>query len=491
MVGIRSYGIYVPKYKLERKSIAEAWDFPKAPGFITVSNQDEDSITMGVAAAFEALESAQIDPKEIDAVYFCSTTPPYTEKQNAATLASILDLRDDCVTADITDSTRAASIALMAAVDSVNAGKIKNALIIASDKRYAEPQTMYEYMFGDGAAAIVVSESDGLAKINGYHSVNYELVGPWRKEGDFNVRQFEGKIETGYGYMNNTIKVIKGLMQKFELTPDTIKRAAFYCLDPRSYGRIADVLKLNPKQLGDNLFLNHGNTGTALALQILVGALEQKPTLKAEENILFANYGDGADAFYLQATEGIREATKAHTRLEKKLSKRIQSKYTDFLKNRYLIKTREPFTRKSSNVTMWRDAKNLNQMLGFKCNKCGVVQYPLLMKNCIECGSSDITIMKLAHKGTIFTFSLDHLVNSEYYQTPVPRCVVDLEGGGRILLDMTDCNPYETKIGMEVELTYRKLHEGGDFINYYWKCIPAEVKKPEGEPEKSEKKEAE
>ncbi|HUY00974.1 MAG TPA: OB-fold domain-containing protein [Candidatus Deferrimicrobium sp.] len=482
MVGIRSYGVYIPKYKLPRKAIAEAWDFPKAPGNLTVSNQDEDSVTMGIAAAFEALETANIDPKEIDALYFCTTTQPYVEKQNAATLASVLSLREDCLTADITDSTRAATIALRSAVDSVSAGKAKNVLVVASDKRYAEPLSMYEYQYGDGAAALVVSSDDGIAKINGYHSVNYELVGPWRMEGDLNVKQFEIKVEIAYGYLNNTIKVIKGLMEKFELTPEAVKRAAYYCLDPRSYGRIAGALKLSTKALADNLFLDHGNTGTALAIQILVGALEQKPSLKPDDNVVFANYGDGADAFYLQATDKLRDLVKTHTSLSKKLGKRLQmEKYTDFLKYRYLIKTKKPFTRKSSNVTMWRDGKALNQMLGFKCNKCGVVQYPLLMRSCVECGCQDITIMKLKRTGTIFTYSLDHLVNSEYYQTPVPRCVVDLDDGGRLLLDMTDCNPYDTRVGMPVELTFRKLHEGGGFINYYWKCVPAEEKKPETE----------
>ncbi|MHA1322535.1 MAG: hypothetical protein ACTSRL_07040 [Candidatus Helarchaeota archaeon] len=483
MVGIRAYGAYVPKYKLERKSIAKMWDFPKAPGTLSISNQDEDSITMGIAAAFEALESANIDPKEIDALYFCTTTPPYTEKQNAATIASVLDLREDCLTVDVTDSTRCATIALINAFDSISAGKTKNVLIVAADKRYAEPLSMYEYQYGDGAAAIVVSDQAEIAKVNGYYSVNYELVGPWRREGDLHVRQFEIKVETKYGYMNNVIKALKGIMEKFELTPESVKRAAYYCLDPRSYGRIAKALKLNPKQLADNLFLEHGNTGSALALQILIGALEQKPSIKPEENILFANYGDGADAFYLQATEGLRAATKNHTKLGKKLSKRLlMENYGDFLKYRYLIKSKGPFTRKSSNVTMWRDAKGLNQMWGFKCNKCGAVQYPLMMGSCIECGSVDITPMKLKRKGIIFTYSLDHLINCEYYQTPVPRCVIDLEGGRRILLDMTDCDPNEVYVDMPVVLTYRKLHEGGDFMNYYWKCVPAEgAKKPEPE----------
>jgi 3-hydroxy-3-methylglutaryl CoA synthase len=32
MVGIQSYGAYLPKYLLSREIIAKAWDFPSRPG---------------------------------------------------------------------------------------------------------------------------------------------------------------------------------------------------------------------------------------------------------------------------------------------------------------------------------------------------------------------------------------------------------------------------------------------------------------------------
>ena len=83
-------------------------------------------------------------------------------------------------------------------------------------------------------------------------------------------------------------------------------------------------------------------------------------------------------------------------------------------------------------------------------------------------------IVKMKLKGTVFTYTLDHLVGGTYLDTPVPRCVVDLDDGGRVLLNMTEIeNPEENvQIGMRVELTFRKQHEGADFHNYYWKCRP-------------------
>ncbi|MCZ7530118.1 MAG: hypothetical protein M5U31_07090 [Acidimicrobiia bacterium] len=50
--------------------------------------------------------------------------------------------------------------------------------------------------------------------------------------------------------------------------------------------------------------------------------------------------------------------------------------------------------------------------------------------------------------------------------------MIDLEGGGRIFLDVTDCQPDDVHPGLDVELTFRRIHGGGGYNNYYWKCRP-------------------
>ena len=55
---------------------------------------------------------------------------------------------------------------------------------------------------------------------------------------------------------------------------------------------------------------------------------------------------------------------------------------------------------------------------------------------------------------------------------PVPRLVLDLAGGGRVFLSMTDGDPQDVKIGMTAEIFFRRLHDASSFHNYYWKCRP-------------------
>jgi uncharacterized OB-fold protein len=125
-----------------------------------------------------------------------------------------------------------------------------------------------------------------------------------------------------------------------------------------------------------------------------------------------------------------------------------------------------------SPVTYWRDTRQELNFHGARCLNCGIVQYPA-PRICGECHSKDkFEDVKLSRKGNVFTYTLDHLSEGQYLNVPIPRLVIDLEGGGRVFLEMTDGDPQEVKIGLPVEVTFRCLHEGANFHNYYWKCRP-------------------
>jgi len=50
--------------------------------------------------------------------------------------------------------------------------------------------------------------------------------------------------------------------------------------------------------------------------------------------------------------------------------------------------------------------------------------------------------------------------------------MVDFEGGGRMMCDVTDRNPEQVRVGMPVEMTFRKLYTVGGIHNYWWKARP-------------------
>ena len=61
---------------------------------------------------------------------------------------------------------------------------------------------------------------------------------------------------------------------------------------------------IEPAQIQDPLLDTVGNTGAALPLMILVGALEEA---KAGDRILLVSYGNGSDAIVLRVTDEIEK----------------------------------------------------------------------------------------------------------------------------------------------------------------------------------------
>src|SRR5262245_43935240 len=134
MAGIIAAGAYIPRYRLPRELIAKEWGGPSSGGEKAVANHDEDSLTLAVNAAL----TLPSDGKTIDAVVFATTTSPYTEKQGAATIATVLDLPRATRTIDFTDTLRAGTSALLAGLDAI-AGGAKRVLVAAGDCRLGEP----------------------------------------------------------------------------------------------------------------------------------------------------------------------------------------------------------------------------------------------------------------------------------------------------------------------------------------------------------------
>ncbi len=465
MAKIASFGAYVPLFRLSREEMGNAWGVPAVPGERAVGNADEDSLTMAVAAGLDCL--AGVDPATVDGLFFATTTAPYSEKQCAGVIAAALDMRTDINTADFTGSLRAATTALRAATDAVDSGSAGSVLVVAADCRLGEPESMWEQLLGDGAGAVLVSR-EGSATLSGFQSVAGEQVGAWRRSEDRYVRSFEAKAETQYGYVQSAVQAGKAVLEKEGVEPGTLAKGVITAMDPRSLGNVARSLGLDAGQLQDILFLSVGNPGAALVLMMLAGALEQS---KAGDKMLVINHGDGADAFLLEVTEELAAVPGRRGLMGHLLQKRNLPNYTAYVHFRRLMDREEEAPRASA-VTYWRDSRMELNFHGARCRKCGVVQYPM-PRVCGECGVRDqMEEIKLGRTGSVYTFTLDHLIGGQYVNVPTPRLVVDLEDGGRVFLEMTDGDPQDVKVGMNVETTFRRLHEGSGFHNYYWKCRP-------------------
>jgi len=468
--GVVSYGAYVPMYRLSREEIARVWGGGFRGGGKAVANCDEDSITMAVEAGNDCLRG--IDRRTVDGLYFASTTPPYREKRSASIIAAALDLSREAFTADFTDSLGAGASALRAALDAVNAGSAEKVLVVAADCRLPPPNSVFEPLFGDGAAALLIGKEDIIASVEGSYTISSDFLDIWKRErGDTYIRAWEDRYIIEKGYLAHLKEAISGLLGSCSLALKDLSKVAFYGPDPRSHAALARSLGLDKSQVQEPFFDVIGNTGTPFFMMLLVAALEKAGV---GDRILAASYGDGADALLLRVTERI-EKVRDRRGMERHLaSKLMLPNYGTYLRFRNLMEweaTPFPPPESSANV-FYREEKALIRGYGHRCRVCGHVQFPP-QRLCMWCQAKDQfeEVRIVDKKGKLFTFSLDERAVFAL-DRPNVLVIVDLEGGGRAYGQATDRDPQKLSVGMEMEFTFRKFHEGSGFHNYSWKLRP-------------------
>jgi 3-hydroxy-3-methylglutaryl CoA synthase len=257
MVGITSYGAYVPMQRLSLGAIAGGGRKATAGGGErAVAYFDEDSITMAVAAAADCLRG--VDRASIGGVFFASTSSPYREKQAAALIAKALDLPREVITADFGDSLRAGTTALRSGVDAVTAGSAANVLVIAADCRLAPPRSPLERSFGDAAAAFLIGSEGPVATLDARHSIAEEMIDLWRTEGDSYVKTWEDRFVVEQGYLRIVLDAIRGLLKKTGTDPKTIAKGLLYGPDARSHAALAKQIRSRREGAGAGSALRAG-----------------------------------------------------------------------------------------------------------------------------------------------------------------------------------------------------------------------------------------
>jgi len=471
MVGIKSVSAYIPVYRLNREEIGKMWKTGAIGGEKAVAGYDEDAVTMAVAAAIDCLKP---DVKDVNGLYAATTTAPYKEKQSAAIIAGAVDMNKRCYTADFGNSLRAGTIALKMAADAVASGSAESILVTASDCRIGAPGGRFEQILGDGAGALIIGSSDLLATIEGSYSVFSDFTDLWRTQGDTFIQCGEGRFMDEAGYMPVMQEAISELMKKYSLAPGDFSKIVYYASDNKQHNDLTKKLGFDRSLVQNPLFTEIGNTGVAASFIMLAAALEEA---RPGDRILFANYGDGVDTFIFRVTENIGRIRNKSI-VKKRLTAKKYIDYGTYLNWRDLVPLEAsslPDRAEPSLAPRWRERKNVTALYGVKCRKCGTPQiHPIgqTARVCVVCQSKDdFEAYKFSDKtGKLFTYAVDVLQPTK--NPPGLNGVIDFDGGGRLICELTDYDLYKVLIGMPVEMTFRKLFQGKGIVNYFWKAKP-------------------
>jgi hydroxymethylglutaryl-CoA synthase len=457
VIGITNYSAYIPRKRLAREVIAAAWGSRALPGKKAVVNFDEDSLTMAQATVWKLLAS------DCDAIYFGSSSAPHWQRSSASMIAAFCDLRSETATIDFGGSLRAGTMALRAAFDSVTAGSSSSTIVVASETREGAPESAEEMIFGDGAAAVAVGKDNVIAEVMTRVSCSDDFLDEWRRDVDRYVHSFASKFSTARGYEASAIAVGRKLLEQASLDPSNIAHAALASPDGRAHLGVAKALGVAAERVGDSRLKDIGVTGAAMPILLLAEALDRA---RVGDVILCIGYGEGADGFLFRVTDGIsklarplltQEAAQAYS------SYQVYRKLRDFL--------REETTGPEVSNVLWERQESQNVRLhGTFCSACGTLEFPIA-PICGHCHNRvGLVEKRLARRGRLFTFNKDYLYDAP--SPPTVNAVIDLEGGGRILCQMTDMDEGEVKIGMSLELVLRRMRGAVSMHHYYWKCRP-------------------
>ncbi len=469
MAGVKSFGVHVPAYRIKRETLARAWGKGGGKGEKAVCNFDEDTVTMAAEAAFACagnygkINSAKLSPS---ALYFSSTSSPYTEKQISPFLSEILELPEDTSVYDVSGSFACSVQSLKLALDFVKSAK-KDALVIASEQPSAGHDTEFERSVGDGACALLLGEGDDvLAEIIDAAAARGDFMDVWQKHGDKFLQDGDSAFTDKLGFPKIASENIVNFLKKNNLAAHDVQKFVFPAPSFKEYQNVAKKLNLREAQyIPDGLFFATGFTGCASPFLALAQVMQEA---KTGDKIILCGYGSGScDVMLLHMKKTADESVKGVFDALKR--KRELASYEKYMKFKELV-DEEPLKPFSSQAMQWREKKQNVQLYGVQCNGCGRTYYPK-KRVCVSCGAKDnFAEKKLSRHGKLYTFTKDIL-----FPTPDPPNMTgaaDMDGGGRFYGQLADVAPDDVKIGMPVRLVFRRFHEGGGYYNYFWKLAP-------------------
>jgi 3-hydroxy-3-methylglutaryl CoA synthase/NAD(P)-dependent dehydrogenase (short-subunit alcohol dehydrogenase family)/putative sterol carrier protein len=480
MIGITSYGAYIPRLRLDRMAIFQAmgWFAPAlmmvAQGERSMCNWDEDALTMAVAASRDCLGGQ--DKQKLDALYLASTTQPFADRQNAGIVSSALNLKDNLITADYTSSQKASTTAMITALESVKSGERNRIMVTATDRRETKAAYFYEMWFGDGAAALMVGDTDVIAEYKGSYSVAHEFVDHYRGADKKYDYMWEERWARDAGYGRIIPEVVNGLFEKLGITMNDVDKMVYPCIFKRDHRNIAAQLGATSEKLVDNLHEVCGETGTAHPFIMFISALEKA---QPGDRILMIGFGQGANGLLFEVTENITRLSERNGVAGSLANKKTINNYLKWLKFRDLIKTemgiRAEAPTQTATTVLWRKNKMILGLVGGKCKECGSPQFPK-MDICVNpsCGAfhsqEDYEFADMPAR--VKTFTADML--SVSVDPPAIYGMVQFEGGGRLMTDFTDCELDDLKVGLPVQMAFKRkgVDQERGFVNYFWKAVP-------------------
>ena len=257
-------------------------------------------------ACVRALESASVDPVDLDAIIVGTVTPDYLFPSTACLLQSRLGARH-IMAFDLLAGCSGFMYALQAGKGIIDGGNAKKVLVVGAETL----STIMDFedrstciLFGDGAGAVVLSKSDtpGIMSITmGANGSQWELLympgGGWRvpaSEESIKNRAHFLKM-AGQEVFKEAVKAIESssleAIRLADLTPDDIDLFIPHQANYRILEAVRKRIGLPSEKVFSNLD-RYGNTSSA-SVPIALDEAVRSGRVKKDDKILISVFGAG------------------------------------------------------------------------------------------------------------------------------------------------------------------------------------------------------
>jgi hydroxymethylglutaryl-CoA synthase len=343
VVGILSYGAYVPRYRIRSEEIARVWGDDANIGKAlnvhekSVPGPDEDVATISVEAARQAYSRGG-NIADLGAIYVGSESHPYAVKPTGTIVQAAIGAPATITMADFEFACKAGTAALQVGMGLVKSSMAKEVLAIGSDTSQGAPSNALEYSASAGGAAFILGgdKKAVIAEINETKSFTTDTPDFWRREGQ--KYPSHGERFTGQpAYFRHVQEASSLLFAACKTKPEDYDYAVFHQPNGKFPVAAGKLLGFKPEQWTQGLLAPRiGNTYSGAALLGLANILD---IAKPGDRIFMCGYGSGAgsDAFDITVTKNITSYNRSKT-LEAQLANPMYLDYAQYAKTRGKLK---------------------------------------------------------------------------------------------------------------------------------------------------------
>ncbi len=464
MRGIVSWSTYLPYRRLDRTTIAAVAGQGGGRGTRTVAGFDEDPTTMAVEAARRARRRSRADP---DVLVFGTVSPAYADRTNATAIHAALRLPATTAAFDVGLSPRSALGGLLTAF-----GSSRTTLVALADIRTGLAGSADEANGGDAAAAFVIggdtADTPVLAEVVATASRTSEFVDRWRTPGETRSKTWDDKFAE-VTYLQLGRDAWDDALTAAAIATDDISAVAVAAPTARIAATVGG--KFGPPAV-DDFAGTIGQTGAAQPGLLLAHLLEQATP---GDVVALVSLADGADVVVLRTTDALASIQPSIT-VADQAATGAPVAYGRFLAWRGTLGVEPPRRPEPARVSATAAARSTDWKFGFvgsQDRESGLINLPPSRVSADGGRTDDAAGIAMADAiGTIATFTVDRVAYSP--SPPVVFAVVDFDGGGRLPIELTDCDAADVEtgsvaIGARVEFTFRRLGTTDGIANYFWK----------------------